>query len=83
MADCWELLFTGLESFLSLSCARETNATVSVAEATLVRLKGYLNVLVTIITTLKEASHEFQCSNVMIHSFLLGVVHTPVTVLFH
>ena len=56
MADWWELLFTEFQSFLSLSCEREANA--SVAEATLVRLEGYLQVFFTIIAILKEESCE-------------------------
>ena len=61
MADWWDLLFTDLQSFLSSSCAREANATISEAEATLVKLEGYIYVLFTIITTLKEESREFHC----------------------
>ena len=58
MADSWELLFTELISFLSSSCTRETNATVSIAEATLIKLENYLHALITIVTTLKEESRE-------------------------
>ena len=60
MADCWELLFTELESFLSVSRTREANATVPVAEETLVKLEGYLHVLFTVLTTLREESREFK-----------------------
>ena len=60
MADCWELLFTELESFLSVSRAREANAIVPIAEETLVKLEGYLHVLFTVLTTLREESREFK-----------------------
>ena len=74
MADWWELLFTEFQSFLSLSCEREANATVSVAEATLVRLEGYLHVFFTIIAILKEESREFSTIDVcqmLVHYYLL------------
>ena len=60
MADWWELLFGELELFLSSTCAREVNATASVAEATLTKLESYLHTLFIIITILKEESRKFQ-----------------------
>ena len=60
MADSWELFFTELESFLSVSRTREANATVPVAEETLLKLEGYLDVLFTVMATLKEESREFK-----------------------
>ena len=78
MADWWDLLFTDLQSFLSSSCAREANATISEAEATLVKLEGYIYVLFTIITTLKEESREFHCFvGIMVSHFVAAkaIIH--------
>ena len=70
MADCWELLFTELESFLSASRTREANATVPVVEETLVKLEGYLHVLFTVLTTLREESREFKTTSKNMHQCL-------------
>ena len=56
MADLWEQLFTDLGSFLRLSSAREENASIAVAETTLLKLECYLNALNAIINTLGEES---------------------------
>ena len=59
MADLWEQFFTDLESFLRLSSAREENASVAVAETTLLKLEYYLNTLNAIINTLGEESRMY------------------------
>ena len=59
MADLWEQFFTDLESFLRLSSAREENASVAVAETTLLKLECYLNTLNAIINTLGEESRMY------------------------
>ena len=63
-------LFTALESFLSVSRIREVNATVPVAEETLVKLEGYLHVLFTVLTTLREESREFKTISKNMHQCL-------------
>ena len=51
--DLWEEFFTELGSFIQL-CSREDDASVAVAETTLVKLDCYIDVLWAIINTLRE-----------------------------